>query len=836
MYNSRVRPFLLLRSCWEDVRYAVRQLRHAPAFTLTAIVTLALGTGVNTGIFSIINGLGRPLPVADADRLVVLAAEEPGDVTGFRYHLSYPTLVDYRRQTDVFSELFGWDVSLAGLTIDRTTHKFIYSQVTNNFFPGLGLAPALGRLFRAGEGEHLGAEHLVVLGHSYWMRRFGGAADVIDRQVRINGTPARIVGVAPKGFRGLFGVVDLDGYMLLGGSPAARESGAATFEDRAATYLTVAGRLKSGVTIEQAQAAVDVIARQLAQAYPAALDGTRVRVVSEPLARPIPVPFVATTLPLVQTLLFLLSWLVLVLACLNVANLLLVRATVRERELAIRAALGSGRGRLIRLLMIEGMLLAITSAGIGAVLGRFMTVIPSRVIGSSVDITFSVDNSFDWRVFVYIFATALTAALLLGLVPALRASRVSALGALRAGDRTGSAGRGRQRVRHALVAAQLAGSLVILVAAGLFVRGLQRSAEVDVGFDPNNLVTMAMDPAQVGYDRSRAEAFYQSLEDRVRRLPGIERAAFSLTVPMGYVFSSCPVEAETAKSVKVADRLSASYNIVGTGYFDTLRLPVLSGRAFDERDETSTVAATVVNETLAARLWPGQDPIGKRVRVACSTNETLWEVIGVARDSKYVVPFEPPLPMLYSSLAQLKPTIRVLQVRTTMPTAEVVTRVTNEVRRLDPDISLFDVRTMNQVIAGAPSSAMFRVGGTQAATMGLVALTLAMVGLYGIVSYGASQRVREIGIRLALGADRAQVGRLILRQGAGMVLGGLTIGLAISIGLTILVTRFLTIVSAVDPVLFGTVVAGLVVVAFVACYLPARRAMRIDPAAALRTE
>ncbi len=836
MYNSRVRPFLLLRSCWEDVRYAVRQLRHAPAFTLTAIVTLALGTGVNTGIFSIINGLGRPLPVADADRLVVLAAEEPGDVTGFRYHFSYPTLVDYRRQTDVFSELFGWDVSLAGLTIDRTTHKFIYSQVTNNFFPGLGLAPALGRLFRAGEGEHLGAEHLVVLGHSYWMRRFGGAADVIDRQVRINGTPARIVGVAPKGFRGLFGVVDLDGYMLLGGSPAARESGAATFEDRAATYLTVAGRLKSGVTIEQAQAAVDVIARQLAQAYPAALDGTRVRVVSEPLARPIPVPFVATTLPLVQTLLFLLSWLVLVLACLNVANLLLVRATVRERELAIRAALGSGRGRLIRLLMIEGMLLAITSAGIGAVLGRFMTVIPSRVIGSSVDITFSVDNSFDWRVFVYIFATALTAALLLGLVPALRASRVSALGALRAGDRTGSAGRGRQRVRHALVAAQLAGSLVILVAAGLFVRGLQRSAEVDVGFDPNNLVTMAMDPAQVGYDRSRAEAFYQSLEDRVRRLPGIERAAFSLTVPMGYVFSSCPVEAETAKSVKVADRLSASYNIVGTGYFDTLRLPVLSGRAFDERDETSTVAATVVNETLAARLWPGQDPIGKRVRVACSTNETLWEVIGVARDSKYVVPFEPPLPMLYSSLAQLKPTIRVLQVRTTMPTAEVVTRVTNEVRRLDPDISLFDVRTMNQVIAGAPSSAMFRVGGTQAATMGLVALTLAMVGLYGIVSYGASQRVREIGIRLALGADRAQVGRLILRQGAGMVLGGLTIGLAISIGLTILVTRFLTIVSAVDPVLFGTVVAGLVVVAFVACYLPARRAMRIDPAAALRTE
>jgi predicted permease len=831
-----VRPFILLRSCWDDVRFAVRQLRHAPAFTLTAIVTLALGTGVNTGIFSIINGLGRPLPVADADRLVVLAAEEPGDVTGFRYHFSYPTLLDYRRQGDVFTELFAWDVSLAGLTIDRTTNKFIYSQVTNNFFSGLGLSPAVGRLFRPGEGEHIGADPIVVLGHSYWLRRFGGAADVIDRQVRINGIPARIVGVAPKGFRGLFGVVDLDGYMLLGAAPVSREMGAATFEDRAATYLTVAGRLKPGVTISQAQAAVDVLARQLSQAYPAALDGTRVRVVSEPLARPIPVPFVATTLPLVQTLMFVLSWLVLVLACLNVANLLLVRATVRERELAIRAALGSGRARLMRLLMIEGMLLAITSAAIGAVLGRFMTVIPSRVIGSSVDITFSVDNSFDWRVFVYIFATAITAALLLGLVPALRASRVSAIAALRGSDRTSSAGRGRQRVRHALVAAQLAGSLVILVAAGLFVRGLQRSAEVDVGFDPNNLVTMAMDPAQVGYDRTRAEAFYQSLEDRVRRLPGVERAAFSLTVPMGYVFSSCPVEAETATSLKVADRLSASYNIVGSGYFDTLRLPVVSGRVFDERDETSAVAVTVVNETLAARLWPGQNAVGKRVRVACSTNETLWEVIGVAADSKYVVPFEPPLPMLYSFLTHLQPTIRVLQVRTTMPTAEIVTRVTNEVRLLDPDIGLFDIRTMNQVIAGAPSSAMFRVGGTQAATMGLVALALAVVGLYGVVSYGASQRVRETGIRLALGADRAQVGRLILRQGAGMVIGGLTIGLAVSVGLTILVTRFLTIVSAVDPLLFGIAVAGLVAVAFIACYLPARRAMQIDPAAALRTE
>jgi putative ABC transport system permease protein len=244
----------------------------------------------------------------------------------------------------------------------------------------------------------------------------------------------------------------------------------------------------------------------------------------------------------------------------------------------------------------------------------------------------------------------------------------------------------------------------------------------------------------------------------------------------------------------------------------------------------------VVNETLAARLWPGQDPIGKRVRVECSTGETLWEVVGVARDSKYVVPFEPPLPKLYAFLTQLLPTIRVLQVRTAMPTAEVVARVTNEVRLLDPDIGLFDIRTMNQVIAGAPSSAMFRVGATQAATMGMVALALAVVGLYGVVSYGASQRVREIGIRLALGADRAQVGRLILRQGAGMVIGGVAIGLAVSIGLTIVVTRVLTIVSALDPVLFGTVVLTLVLVTFVACYLPARRAMRINPAEALRSE
>jgi putative ABC transport system permease protein len=377
---------------------------------------------------------------------------------------------------------------------------------------------------------------------------------------------------------------------------------------------------------------------------------------------------------------------------------------------------------------------------------------------------------------------------------------------------------------------------VILVAAGLFVRGLQRSADVDVGFDPDNVVTMAMDPAQVGHTRARAEAFYQTLEDRVRRLPGVDQASLSLTVPMGYVFSSCPVEAETSQRQEVRRRPSASYNVVGSGYFDTLRLPIVSGRAFDERDETSDVPMAVVNETLAAHLWPGQEAVGRRVRVACSGEETLWEVIGVARDSKYVIPFEPPLPHLYSFLTQVQPTIRVLQVRTAMPTAEIVSRVTNEVRLIDPEVGLFDIRTMHEVVAGAPSSAMFRVGAMQAATMGLVAVALAVVGLYGVVSYGASQRVREIGIRLALGANRAQVGRLILRQGAGMVIAGVAIGLAAGLGLTVVVTRFLTIVSAIDPILFGAVGSGFVLVALIACYLPARRAMRIDPAAALRRE
>ena len=819
-----------------DVRFAWRQLRRAPAFAATAIVTLALGIGANVGIFSVINGFLRPLPVSDPDRVVVLAADVAGDDAGLRYAFSYPALRDYREQARVFSDVFAFDLRIGGLTVDGRTTQFLYHAVSGNFFTGLGLSPAAGRLLQPGEGEQLGSEPVLILSYAYWQRRFGGYGDVVGTTVRLDGRTVRVIGVAPEGFHGLFNGTTMDGYVPLAGLEAGGGDTERLFEDRARSHLTVVARLAPGVTLAEAQTAVDVVARRLESQYPETEKGTRVRVVPEPQARPLPLRFFASVLPAIRTLLFLLATFVLLLACLNVTNLLFVRASARAREMAVRTALGSGRGRLVRLLLVESLMIAVAGVALGLLLGQGAGQLLLASLDLAVDLPMRLDFGFDWPVLRYALAVALLSGVAVGLAPALRASRARMTEVLHDGGRGETAGVRRQRVRHALVVAQVAGSLVLLVAASFFMRSLQHAQRIDLGFDPANVLTMRLDPSYVGYDRARASAFYDELERRVRALPGVDRAAYSFLVPMGYIFGGCPVEPEGATATDEMRRPIVAYNSVGTDYFSTLRIPLASGRAFGVEDTAASKPVVVVNETLASRLWPGQEPIGRRMFVRCATQEVAWQVVGVARDARYIAVFEQPQTYLYVPIAQTQPTMRVLQLRSALPPDELAGRVRQQIDALDPEIAVADVRTMRATIRGSLGHVMFRVGAAQAGALGVVGLLLAVVGVYGVAAYGASQRVREIGIRLALGAQPVDVRRLVLGQGVRLVAIGIGVGLAVSAIVTTTLTRFLVLVSATDPATFTAATTVLVAIALLACYLPARKAMRVDPMAALRHE
>jgi macrolide transport system ATP-binding/permease protein len=816
-----------------DLRFTLVQLRRSPAFTLTAVLTLAIGAGANTGIFSLLDGFLRPLPVPRAHEIVIIAADVPGDETGFRYKFSYPALVDYRNQNDVFSDVFAFDIRMAGLTANERTTLFTYQIVTGNFFAGLQLEPAIGRLFAAGEGEAPAGESLVVLGHGYWLARFGGDPNIVGAVVRVDGAPARIIGVAPAGFNGMVAGAEMQGYIPLG--TLRREAGPNQFAERTIHSLTVAARLKPGVPIESAQAAVDVIARRLHAQYPASDTATSARVLPEPLARPIPLRFLTDLMPLVRTATLALAALVLLIACMNVANLLLVRASVRQREMAVRAALGSGRWRLVRLMLIESVVLAFAGTAIGLLLARWATMLFLGSINLAVDLPVALDFDYDWRMFAYATAITVLTGVATGILPGLRASRGPVNALLHEGGRGGSDGSGRQRLRRGLVVAQVAGSLVLLVVAGLFVRSLQEAERIDLGFEPRNLLTVRLDPRQIGYTSERSALFFDELERRLHALPGVEQVTTAFSSPMGYLFDACTLFPDD--TVREADdpQNSVSCNSVGSGYFETMRIPLVRGRGFTPQDDDGSVRVAVVNETMARRQWPNQDPIGKRLRLE-RRGDSVWQVVGVVRDSKYIAAFETPLPHIYLPMAQNRSFMRVVFVRSALAPEALGTQMQREVHMLDAEMPIADLKTMNQLLEGGMGVLLFRWSAMQAGAMGLAGLVLAIVGVYGVVSYGASQRAREMAIRLALGADPRAVATLVLRQGSVLVTLGVVVGLLVAVLVTRIIGEFFFVVSPTDLPTFAAVAIALFAIALLACFLPAKRVMRMDPMAVLRRD
>ena len=817
-----------------NLRHTLRFLATHRSFTAAAVFTLAIGLGANTALFGLLNVAMRPLAIPRPEQLVSIAAEPQGDESGgLQYAFSLEALYDLQRRTTSFEQVFGLMPRVGGLAAEDRASQFFFVAVSDNYFAALGIAPHLGELFAARSGSPVA----VVLGYTFWKKHFGGDPTVIGRRIRVNGSPAVVTGVVPESFRGTFLGVEMDGYLSIEDlgftDPDVRRW---LYHNRKAHPVQVFGRLKSDVTAAAAATEVKAVLERLGREYPDTDGGITARVVPEPMARPLPLKAVTEALPVVKWLGLAVSAMVLLIACLNVANLLLVRATARQRELAVRSALGASTAQLIWQMVVEGLVIALMGGIAGAAVGHLVARAVLSRLDLGADLPFAIHVEFDLRTFLYALAATMAAGIAISVWPAWRASRADARGALHDGGRSQSDGRDRQRLRSVLVIGQIGGSLALLIVAGLFAQTLSAARRIDLGFDADHLLTVRLDARQVGYDEARTDAFYQELLRRVRSWGDVASASYAFNVPMSYLAGGGSLHIEGQPTAPGAQPPTTFLNQAGEGYFDTMQIPVVRGRAFTREDEfegPTTRRYAIVNEAMAERYWPGQDPIGKRFRMYALT-DPLLEVVGVVRNSKYVLVFENTRPFVFLPV-DVPMKLRTLCVRAKGDPALLAPRLEREIADLAPGLPIADLRTMRQSLTGIYGYFVFQLGAVQAAGMGAIGLALALVGVYGVVSFGASLRTREVGIRMALGAQSADVLRLILGQGVRVVLVGLLFGLAAAWLMGRALTSFLPL-ARVDLWMFAGVALALGALAAWACYVPARRATRIPAMTALRHE
>jgi predicted permease len=826
-----------MTNLWQDVRYAGRMMAKTPGLSAIIVLTLALGIGATTVVFSIANTLLlRPLPVPHASRIVAVGFQQKGNPLGLG-SLSYVELRDYQSQSgEVLGSVFGNIARMSGFGLEgHPAEQVLSSYVTGNFFTGLGVKPALGRLFAPGEGEQIGAPRTAVLSYTFWQSHLGGDPGVVGRQALVNGKPTQIIGIAPEGFHGAFpSLIDVQLYLPLSivaedeaAAPGAYQNGN-LFTNRTDRELAVLGMLMPGVTVAQAQSAARLIQGRLASQYSKDEKGLVMEVLSAPSGVP-----ESGILRLITVLFVGLSGMVLVLACMNVANVLLARATARQQEMAIRSALGAPRTWLIRQMLTEPVLLALLGAAAGMLAARWtMAAIFALPAWAKQRASFVILSfSFDWRVFLIAFGGAILGGIAAGMWPAIRAGRADLNLVLHEGTRSETGGAERLRLRNILVVAQVAGSLALLIAAGFFVQTLRRAQGAYLGFDPTHLVICAMDPHEIGYDRTRTTQFYRELKRRVAAMPGVQ----SVSVSFGFPFYGI----EYGTNIYVENRVIPPgqqppfilHNVVDPEYFSNLRMPLLQGRAFTESDDDQAPLVAIINQTMARQLWPGESPIGKRFRTEKESNP-LVEVVGLVGDGKYQNIMEDPQPWFYVPLRQEFQSLRVIVVRSALPPQNLIAEVEREIRTLAPGMPLFNSATGEQVLDQAEF--IFRLGVYLAGGMGLLGLCIAVVGVYGVVSYAATQRTREVGIRIALGAMPADVLKLILGQGLRLIAAGLAAGVILGW----IVTRSISHIfhGYTGVIVFAVATVLLAVTGFLACYVPAQRAMWLDPMTALRHE
>ncbi|MGD0731556.1 MAG: ABC transporter permease [Terracidiphilus sp.] len=817
----------------QDLRFSFRQLRKAPSFAITAVLTLALGIGANTAIFSLVNSLMlRPLPVANPKQVAELALRENNGL--YQQVFSWPEFKEIRSQSSrPFSDVFAHTLGLDGLAIaGQQPDRILTSYVSGNFFDGLGLKPAAGRLLLPTEGEVIGRDPVIVLGYDYWKDRFNLDPNVVGRPVTVDGHPFTIVGVAPKGFHGVQSFVTIAAYMPLAevtieGTPAAFLNG---WQNR---MFLVYGRLRPGTSMHEATAELNVAADSLMRQHPDIEKKLNIAAFPEPSLR---VTAGNPNIMYVISALFLgLAGMVLLLACVNVANLVLVRATVREREMAIRTALGAQRSRLIGQMITESVTLALMGGGMGVLLGMWASSMLAHM-NLHVDLPVTLSFDFDWRIFLYSFAIALAAGIVVGMAPALRIARANVNTVLHEGGR--GVTRGRHWLRDGLVVLQIAGSLVLLVVAGLFVRSLSAVQTTDLGFKPDHVLNLAIDANEIGMKDAQTRDLARDISLRLHQLAGVDFVSHANAVPLGYfnsggdrlLIDGAPVPTNPSEQ-------NSGLNIISPEYFSVMGINVLRGRAFTDADDEHGRDVAVISQSTARKFWPGQDPIGHTFRLASEKDRKI-EVVGIVGDAQFqLVGGAKTQPYVYIPYVQHMAgnSLMVFQLRTDGDPLALAPIAEKTIHSLAPQLPVFQVESMRQGLYTLNGLLLFQLGATLAGIMGGLGLTLAVIGLYGVISYAAGQRVHEIGLRMALGASRGAVFGMIYRQSMVIVGAGLVLGLAFAL-LAARTVGSLVIVSVWDPATYGFVATLLAIAALASCYLPARRAMAVEPMVALRED
>ncbi len=815
----------MIETTVQDLRFGLRMLRRSPGFSVLAILCLTLGIGANAAVFSWVEGiLFRPYPaVTHQEQLLALTGTARGESgpTG----TSWPDILDLQRSCTLIDSFIVTKIMGTTLSVGDRAEVTTGSIVSANYFDAIGVHPILGRGFEPGEDVGRNAHPVTVISYQLWKGRFKGDPEIIGKTQRLNNVVHTIVGVAPEGFYGTF-----VGWAMQFWVPASMEetfeAGGYKLEDRGARWIEAYVRLKPDVTLPQAQQEISAVAKRLETDYPATNRGHGIKL--WPLWQ---TPFnnANTLLPTLEIMLAVVVF-VLLIACANVGNLLLVRAFARRHEMTVRLAIGAGRGRLLKQLFTEGLILSAFGAVGGLLVAHWCRHALVLLFPARGGVTMHLPGEIDWRVLALSAGVCLIATLLLGLVPAMQTSKIDLAGALKSDSAGVVGGGGRAWVRSGLVVVQVSLSFVLLVGASLLMQSLQRIRTTSPGFSTHEVLDTAVNLVAAGYDAQRAQSFQDELLDRVKALPGVESAAFARMTPLSYgSFSSTPIAVDGYQPPPEEQPI-VQYNEVGPDYFATMGISLVSGREFVRTDDEKTALVAVVNETMAAKYWGGKNPIGERVQV-----KGRWmQVVGVAKDSKYESVREMPKPFFYVPLRQNFSRGAGLFIRTPLSPETMATALAHEVHAIDGNLALFEVITLQEQLDRSTSPQQVAV--TLVGVLGGLALLLAAIGLYGVMSYAVSQSTRELGLRMALGAGASNLLRLVLSRGLALTGGGVLLGAAVALGLMRLLGNLLYKVSPRDPLTFGSAFVVMTIAALAACFLPAWRATRTDPARALRSE
>jgi len=813
----------MIETTLQDLRFGLRMLRRSPGFSILAVLCLTLGIGANAAVFSWVEGiLFRPYPaVTHQEQLLALTGTARGESgpTG----ISWPDIVDLQRSCTLIDSFIVTKIMGTTLSIGDRAEVTTGSIVSANYFDAIGVHPILGRGFEPGEDSGRNAHPLTVISYQLWQGRFKGDPQIIGKTQRLNNVVHTIVGVAPEGFYGTF-----VGWAMRFWVPASMEetfeAGGYKLEDRGARWIEAYVRLKPGVTPVQAQQEISAVAKRLESDYPATNRGRGIKL--WPLWQ---TPFnnAITLLPTLEIMLVVVVF-VLLIACANVGNLLLVRSFARRHEMTVRLAIGAGRGRLLKQLFTEGLILSAFGAAGGLLVAHWCRHALVLLFPARGGVAMHLPGEIDWRVLALSAGVCVMATLLLGLVPAMQTRKIDLAGALKSDSAGVVGGGGRAWIRSSLVVVQVSLSFVLLVGAGLLLQSLKKIRNTSPGFSTHEVLDTAVNLTAAGYDAQRAQSFQDELLERVKALPGVESAAFGRMTPLSYgSFSSTPIAVDGYQPPPEEQPI-VEYNEVGPNYFATMGILLVSGREFTRADDEKAALVAIVNETMAAKYWRGKNPMGERVQV-----KGRWmQVVGMAKDSKYESVRETPKPFFYVPLRQNFSRGAGLFIRTPLSPETMATALTREVHALDGNLAIFEVITLQEQVDRSTSPQQVAV--TLVGVLGGLALLLATIGLYGVMSYAVSQSTRELGLRMALGAGASNLLRLVLSRGLALTAGGVLLGATVALGLTRLLGNLLYKVSPRDPLAFGSAFVVMTIAALAACFLPAWRATRTDPARALR--